>query len=150
MTLPFWQTKNLAQMTPQEWESLCDGCGLCCVHKGIDDDTDELLFTRVACHLLDPKTCRCSDYPNRTIRVPGCVVVAAGDPVLDVLPPSCAYRRLDEGRGLAWWHPLRSGTSQSVRQAGVHASLLSLVSELEVEEDDFAYYLVDLAALDSD
>ena len=117
---PFWKTKTLEQMTPEEWESLCDGCGRCCLHKLRDSDTDALAYTNVACHLLDLKACRCRDYPHRSQRVPDCVnLTPATVRRVDWLPPSCAYRRIAEGKGLAWWHPLVSGDPDTVHQAGV-------------------------------
>ncbi len=117
---PFWKTKNLAEMTRHEWESLCDGCGRCCLNKIEDEDTGRFLNTRAACKLLDLKTCRCSDYENRHQRVPDCVALTpqvVG--TLGWLPPTCAYRLLDEGKPLAWWHPLVSGRPQTVSEAGI-------------------------------
>ena len=117
---PFWEAKRLDQMTDAEWESLCDGCGRCCLHKLRDDVTEALSFTTVACHLLDLGTCACGDYAGRQRQVPDCVQLTpeALDEI-DWLPPSCAYRRVQEGRGLAWWHPLVSGDPDSVHTAGV-------------------------------
>jgi len=117
---PFWEAKRLEQMTDAEWESLCDGCGRCCLHKLRDDVTEALSFTNVACHLLDLNTCACGDYARRRDKVPDCVSLTPAllDEV-DWLPPSCAYRRLSEGRPLAWWHPLVSGDPESVHIAGV-------------------------------
>jgi len=116
---PFWDTTPLHRMTDAQWESLCDGCGRCCLHK-LRDDQDELSFTNVACQLLDTTSCRCRDYTNRRDTVPDCMslTVEVVDEV-DWLPPSCAYRRLAEGRGLAWWHPLVSGRAETVHEAGV-------------------------------
>jgi uncharacterized cysteine cluster protein YcgN (CxxCxxCC family) len=122
MTLPFWKTKTLDEMSQEEWESLCDGCGRCCLHKLRHEDTDELSFTNVACRLLDIDTCRCSDYPSRQSKVPDCVQltpVALRD--IDWLPPSCAYRRIEEGRDLPDWHPLVSGTAETVMTSGASA-----------------------------
>ncbi len=116
---PFWQTKSLDEMSPEEWESVCDGCGRCCLHKLRDDDTEELSFTNVACRLLDRGTCRCSNYPNRRDDVPDCVsLTPAMVREIDWLPPSCAYRLLAEGRDLLPWHPLRSGSPDTVHEAG--------------------------------
>jgi uncharacterized protein len=118
--LPFWKTIPLAQMTRAQWESLCDGCGRCCLHKLRDDDTGALHHTEVACRLLDRATARCTDYANRKARVPDCIKLTPrrlGQ--LDWLPPTCAYRLLAEGRDLPTWHPLRSGDPESVVHAGV-------------------------------
>jgi hypothetical protein len=117
---PFWKAKRLEDMTDEEWESLCDGCGRCCLHKLRDEDTDALAFTNVACRLLDLDTCRCRDYANRQKRVPDCVqLTPATVREVDWLPPSCVYRRLAEGKDLAWWHPLVSGDPDTVQQAGI-------------------------------
>jgi uncharacterized protein len=117
---PFWKAKQLEEMTPEEWESLCDGCGRCCLHKLRHDDDGALSFTNVACHLLDLESCRCKDYARRHRRVPDCVgLTPATVREVDWLPSSCAYRRLAEGRDLAWWHPLVSGDPGTVHDAGV-------------------------------
>ena len=117
---PFWKTTPLGRMTPQQWESLCDGCGRCCLHKLRDEDSDALSYTNVSCRLLDTDSCRCTRYENRHRFVPDCVTLtpAALDDI-DWLPPSCAYRRLAEGKDLAWWHPLVSGSAETVHEAGV-------------------------------
>jgi uncharacterized cysteine cluster protein YcgN (CxxCxxCC family) len=115
---PFWKTTPLDQMTDTQWESLCDGCGRCCLHKLRDEDTEELAFTNVACRLLDLGTCQCSDYAHRQRHVPDCVRLTPGAlPDIDWLPPSCAYRLVADGQDLPDWHHLRSGTTDSVHQA---------------------------------
>ena len=117
---PFWKTKTLAEMSRREWESLCDGCGRCCLHKLRDEDTDEISYTEVACRLLDLQSCRCSDYVDRKKRVSDCVKLTPKRvTTIDWLPPSCAYRMVAEGRDLAAWHPLVSGDPESVHRAGV-------------------------------
>ena len=119
MDAPFWETTSLEDMTAAEWESLCDGCGRCCLHKLRDDDTDALAFTNVSCHMLDTTTCLCRDYANRRRQVPDCVqLTPALLREIDWLPPSCAYRRVKEGRGLSPWHPLRSGNRDTVHASG--------------------------------
>ncbi|HYZ61050.1 MAG TPA: YcgN family cysteine cluster protein [Acetobacteraceae bacterium] len=120
---PFWKTTPLDQMTREQWESLCDGCGRCCLHKLRDEESGELSFTNVACRLLDLKTCRCRNYEHRRQQVPDCVSLTPQSLAeIDWLPPSCAYRRVAEGRDLAWWHPLVSGDPATVHEAGVSVS----------------------------
>jgi len=146
-TRPFWETKTLAEMTAAEWESLCDGCGKCCLVKLQDADTDEVSYTDVACKLLDCGTARCSDYPNRKAKVPDCVVLDAG--VVDQLswmPSTCAYRLVKEGKGLHWWHPLVSGDPDTVRAAGISA-IGRVVSETVIQDDsELLDHLVDWPA----
>ncbi|WP_024459651.1 YcgN family cysteine cluster protein [Marinimicrobium sp. LS-A18] len=133
----FWERKSLGEMTAEEWESLCDGCGKCCLHKLEDEDTGEILYTDVACRYLDSATACCSDYPNRQRNVPDCTVLRPKD-VSDFhwLPSTCAYRLLAEGIPLPDWHPLISGDPASVRRAGVSAAG-RFVSETEVPEEDW-------------
>jgi uncharacterized cysteine cluster protein YcgN (CxxCxxCC family) len=116
---PFWKTKTLKQMSRGEWESLCDGCGRCCLHKLRDEDTEELAWTTVACRLLDTQSCQCKDYPNRRDHVPDCVKLTPKKlAAIDWLPPSCAYRLVAEGRDLPAWHPLVSGDPETVHSSG--------------------------------
>jgi len=117
---PFWQRKALADMSAAEWESLCDGCGKCCLLKLEDIDTSEIAYTNVACRLLDLGTCRCSRYAERRRFVPDCVVLSP-DNIGDLfwMPQTCAYRLLAEGKELPDWHPLVSGDPESVHRAGV-------------------------------
>lgn len=118
--IPFWRKKSLKQMTAAEWESLCDGCGRCCLNKLEDVDTGKIFWTDVACKLLDGESCRCKNYRGRRKHVPDCVKLTAKSVgTLSWLPPTCAYRLLDEGRELYWWHPLVSGDAESVHQAGI-------------------------------
>ena len=140
---PFWETKRLYEMTTQEWEQLCDGCGRCCLHKLEDEDTQQLFFTAVACRLFDAHTCRCTDYSQRTQRVADCMVLHV-DRVQEFgfLPRSCAYRRLHEGRALAPWHPLLSGRAESVHEAGISVRHKT-INEMVVHPDDLEGHIVD-------
>ena len=118
--LPFWETTALGDMSREQWESLCDGCGRCCLHKLIFEDAEEVSHTNVACRLLDLGTCQCSRYSERRRYVPDCVsLTPEGLQEINWLPPTCAYRRVNEGRGLAWWHPLVSGRADTVHEAGI-------------------------------
>ncbi|MCG8354823.1 MAG: YcgN family cysteine cluster protein, partial [Kiloniellales bacterium] len=143
---PFWRRKRLEEMTPAEWESLCDGCGKCCLIKLEDIDTGAIAFTCVACHMLDGSTARCRDYKNRFARVPDCLEVT---PELartaPWLPSTCAYRRLAEGRDLAWWHPLVSGTPDTVIEAGISVAHRT-VSENDVDDEDLEQFIVEWPA----
>ncbi|MFG1361411.1 YcgN family cysteine cluster protein [Xanthobacter pseudotagetidis] len=117
---PFWRVKPLAAMSAAEWESLCDGCGRCCLVKLEDEDTGQIAYTDVACRLLDAATCRCADYENRSAQVADCVrLTPEAVSSLAWLPPTCGYRLVAEGRDLPFWHPLVSGDPASVAAAGV-------------------------------
>jgi uncharacterized cysteine cluster protein YcgN (CxxCxxCC family) len=119
MTPPFWETKRLAQMSREEWESLCDGCGKCCIHKLEDAETGDLYPTNVACRLLDGHTGRCRDYRHRHAYVPDCVrLTPAKLRRMDWLPLTCAYRLIDEGKPLPEWHYLVCGDREAVHRAG--------------------------------
>ncbi|VAW93405.1 UPF0260 protein YcgN [hydrothermal vent metagenome] len=116
---PFWQNKSLAEMNKQEWESLCDNCGKCCLHKLEDDETGEVYYCNVVCHLFDMQRCTCGDYANRATRVPACAVLTVENiPQFGWMPKTCAYRLLSEGKPLLDWHPLVSGDPESVYRSG--------------------------------
>ncbi len=130
---PFWRVKSLDAMTTEEWESLCDGCARCCLVKLEDEDSGEIHFTDLGCKLLDAETCRCLDYRRRRRRVPDCVkLTPEAVRSLSWLPVTCAYRVLAEGGELAWWHPLVSGSPETVREAGVSVRGRVAASELDL------------------
>jgi len=139
---PFWERKTLAELDATEWESLCDGCGRCCLLKLEDADSGEIAYTRIACRLLDIPRCRCRDYQHRQRRVPDCLVL---DPVAVLatgwLPDTCAYRLRAEGKPLHDWHPLISGNPDSVHAAGISVRD-RVVSEEFVHPDARADHIV--------
>jgi uncharacterized cysteine cluster protein YcgN (CxxCxxCC family) len=142
-SLPFWKAKPLAEMSEAEWESLCDGCGRCCLVKLEDEDDGRIYFTDIGCRLLDGETCRCRDYANRSARVDDCVRLTARNLAeLNWLPPTCAYRLLANGRDLYWWHPLVSGDPESVHAAGVSVQSRVARDEDSVPEDKLADHIV--------
>jgi len=139
----FWEKKTLIEMSSEEWEALCDGCGQCCRVKLEDEDTGRIHTTSVVCRLLDTDTCRCRDYANRQTLVPDCVQLDAKNVgEISWLPTTCAYRVLAEGGELAWWHPLVSGEKASVVAAGISVKG-QVLSENEVDEEELGYYLID-------
>ncbi|TAK49732.1 MAG: YcgN family cysteine cluster protein [Xanthobacteraceae bacterium] len=130
-------------MSDSEWESLCDGCGRCCLEKLEDEDTGRLYFTSVACRLFDEGACRCHDYEHRSERVADCVrLTPANVRSLNWLPSSCAYRLVAEGRDLYWWHPLISGDPDTVHAAGVSVRGRIAASEDKVTLEDMEDYIV--------
>ena len=141
--LPFWKTKSLAEMTESEWESLCDGCGRCCLVKLEDEDTAKIHFTDIGCRLLDGATCRCTDYQNRTERVDDCVRLTPDNLAeLNWLPPTCAYRLIGNGGDLYWWHPLLSGDPQTVHAAGISVQGRVVADEDALPEDKLSDHIV--------
>lgn len=140
-TAPFWESKSLDEMTQQEWESVCDGCGLCCLTKLQDDETDEIVYTRVVCAYSDLATGQCSDYANRSTNVPTCVQLTKERVAeFDWLPDTCAYRVLYRGQSLPNWHPLISGSSKSVKAAGI--GLLAIPVVVDTGELDYEDFLI--------
>ena len=134
--LPFWKTKTLEEMTPAEWESLCDGCGRCCLNKLVEEGSDKTLFTDVACKLLDHDSCRCKDYANRAAQVEDFVLLTPQSlREITWLPPSCAYVRLARGLDLYWWHPLVSGDPETVHTAGISVRGRVGACETQVPDD---------------
>ena len=137
----FWKQKPLSSLNQMEWEALCDGCAKCCLHRLEDVDTREIHFTNVVCQLLDQESCRCRDYPNRSRLVPDCITLTLKileDPYW--LPSTCAYRLLAESKELPDWHPLVSGTQETVFESGnsVRGRVIC-----ETEADDLEHHLID-------
>ncbi len=139
----FW-TLPLKDLTQDEWEALCDGCGKCCLNKLEDEDTGEVVFTRIACRLFDASTCRCANYANRKRYVPECLVLTYKTmaEVAYFMPETCAYRRRHEGKDLPFWHPLITGDPNSVHTAGVSAKDWAL-SEMDIHQDDWEDYVIE-------
>ena len=144
LTERFWETKTLFEMTRDEWESICDGCAKCCLTQLQDEESEQLVFTNVACDLLNENTCLCTDYENRSDRVPSCVTMDAGNvqQAAEFAPPTCAYRLLIQGEQLPEWHHLLSGDKEAV-----HANKKSVkgrvVFQRDVDEQDYEDYIVD-------
>lgn len=137
----FWKDKTLDQLTPEQWEALCDGCGRCCLQKLKNPTTGKVYYTWVACRLLDIHQCRCRDYPRRHDLVPDCErLKPARIPKLRWLPRTCAYRLIAEGKPLYDWHPLVSGDPDSVHTAGISVRDRA-ISELYVHPDDVENFL---------
>ena len=141
--IPFWRSKTLGQMTQSEWESLCDGCGRCCLNKLEEDGSDRIFYTDVGCKLLDGESCRCKDYANRTALVSDCVQLTARNiNRINWLPPTCGYRLVAQGRDLYWWHPLVSGDPDSVHAAGISVRGKVGASEATVPDEKLEDYIV--------
>lgn len=123
---PFWKRKTLAQLDQDEWESLCDGCGLCCLQKLEDEDDGSVYYTRIACKLLDLQSCRCTNYAERIRFVPDCIqLTPAQADEFQWLPPTCGYRLVAEGRtcrsGTTWSAATRSGSTRNAFPVRAHA-----------------------------
>jgi uncharacterized protein len=142
--IPFWQRKSLDEMTDSEWESLCDGCGRCCLNKLEEEGNDaDTYYTDVACRLLNGKTCRCRDYANRLDLVDDCVQLTPQSlKTINWLPPSCAYVLIAKGRDLYWWHPLVSGDAETVHAAGVSVRGRISGTEETVPDEDLEDHIV--------
>jgi uncharacterized cysteine cluster protein YcgN (CxxCxxCC family) len=140
---PFWRAKRLKQMSRDEWESLCDGCGKCCLLKLEDEDSDAIDFTDVSCRLLDRETCRCNRYDERKLLVPDCVVLRPDNVgAFEWMPSTCAYRLIAEGKDLEWWHPLVSGDRETVHLAGISVRD-RVIPETDVRDEDLEDHIVD-------
>ncbi len=141
----FWKSTPLEAMSRPEWESLCDGCGKCCLSKLEDEDTGEIYFTTVSCRLFDQASCNCSDYPNRLALVSDCVGLTPDNVrTISWLPGTCAYRLVAEGHDLYWWHHLVSGSRETVHAAGISVRGKITASETDLAEpEDYFAHMVD-------
>lgn len=138
----FWQVKSLDQMTPQEWESLCDGCAKCCLHKLEDEDSGEVWYTNIHCRYLESESCQCTVYQQRNEKVPTCVWLTADQArEFKWLPDTCAYRLLAENKPLPDWHPLVSGDRESVHNADVSIKNKGIPDD-QVPEDDWEDHII--------
>ncbi|TLS68245.1 YcgN family cysteine cluster protein [Mariprofundus erugo] len=139
----FWEEKSLKEMTNEEWDSLCDGCGRCCVWKFEDEDSGEILYTDIRCRLFNDNTCRCTDYQNRTTLIPDCMDTRTlTDKQYSWLPDTCAYRLLHEGKPLFDWHPLITGDKDSVHKAGISVRKKTVCGD-NLSEDDIMDHIID-------
>jgi len=146
-TQPFW-LKPLAELDHEEWEALCDGCARCCLHKVEDEDGGKVHVTRIACRLLDLQHCRCRSYGDRQQRVPDCLDLASAPTgPYGWLPITCAYRLRAEGKPLAWWHHLVSGSRQTVHEAGISVRG-KVLSERHVHPDSWDEHIIDWVELE--
>ena len=143
MTDPFWKTKTLEQMTPEEWESVCDGCAKCCLLKLEDEDSGDIAYTRLHCRLLDGETCRCTNYPERKKHIPDCVTLTPKTvSQIKWMPDTCAYKLLLSGQPLPSYHHLVCGDKNAIHQAG-HSIRGRTVNEDQVLEDDQIDWIID-------
>lgn len=132
----------MAEMSRQEWESLCDGCGKCCCIRLEDEETAAIYITDVVCKLFDAGTCQCSDYPNRSEKVPDCVTLTPENvSQLKWMPRTCAYRLVSEGKDLFEWHHLVSGSRETIHEAGMSVQD-AVVSEVHMSEEEQAQRIV--------
>ena len=138
----FWKKKSLLEMSAQEWESLCDGCARCCLHKIENEATEEIHYTSVVCKYLGQDKCVCTRYEDRTELVSDCIkLTPKGTANFGWLPNTCAYRLVAEGKDLKWWHPLVSGSSESVHEAGISVKG-KCISELYVHPHSVEEYII--------
>jgi hypothetical protein len=140
----FWKHKPLKSLTSEEWEALCDGCGKCCLNKLEDEDTGEVALTRIACRLLDDKSCKCGQYPIRHQFIPDCIVLKPSniDENAYWMPKTCAYRLLWSGQPLFDWHPLISGNPETVHTANISVRGMTL-SEFDINEEDWEDHIIE-------
>ena len=143
MSTRFWEQKSLSEMTTEEWESLCDGCGRCCLNKFEDEDTGQIYFTNVCCEFFDSERCGCSNYAKRSAMMPDCLILSADKPeIFEVMPATCAYKLLHHGQALPEWHPLVSGDRQSVHHSDM-SMRGKVVSEAYIHPQQMVEHIID-------
>ena len=139
---PFWKSTPLTEMSKEQWESLCDGCGKCCCIRLEDEDNGAIYITDVVCKLFDSQSCQCTDYKNRSIKVPDCVTLTPDNvDKLNWMPQTCAYRLIANGEDLPPWHHLVSGSKETIHDAGMSVQN-AVISELAVDEEDHPHRIV--------
>lgn len=144
---PFWKQRPLERLTDQEWESLCDGCGRCCLNKLEDEDSGDIYYTQVACRMFDLDACRCKHYENRTLEVHDCLSLRENlQQALAWLPATCAYRLLAEGKDLPEWHPLVSGDPATVAAAGISVREFAIAEQSGMDLEDYLIQSFHLAS----
>lgn len=143
-TSNFWEQKTLFEMSRGEWESICDGCAKCCLTQLQDEETEKLVFTNVACDLLNDNTCMCTDYENRSDRVPSCVTMDAGnvEQAAEFAPPTCSYRLLMLGENLPDWHHLISKDKNRIHVEG-ESIQSKVVFQKDINDEDIEEYVVE-------
>ncbi len=142
----YWREIPLREMSSEQWEALCDGCGICCLHKLEDEEDGTIVFTGVACELLDTERCRCANYGRRCALVPACrdlqaLYLADDETALAGLPASCAYRRVEAGQELPDWHYLQCGDRGKVHLEG-HSVRGKVLSAVNVHPDDYERFVI--------
>jgi uncharacterized cysteine cluster protein YcgN (CxxCxxCC family) len=138
----FWEGKTLAQLSADEWEALCDGCGQCCLYKLEDEDSGDIYLTNVVCRFLDRTTGQCQVYPERRQAVPTCVQLNPLNVLeLSWIPPTCAYKLVGEGKPLTAWHPLISGNKSNNHRAEFFLGD-QVISETEIDMNDLEDHVI--------
>ena len=139
----FWLEKKLHDLNHDEWESLCDNCGKCCVIKLQNEENNELFYTNVSCKLLNIENCKCTNYENRKKIVPDCVKLTPNNlSQLNWMPATCAYKLVNEGKDLPNWHPLNQGPDSSTI-SDEHSVARKVFSENEINMDKITDYIYD-------
>lgn len=139
----FWELP-LASLTPLEWETLCDGCARCCLHKLQDEDDDlALYYTRVVCQYLDEETCQCRHYQTRQQLVPDCLVMNPEilEEAIDWMPSTCAYKLRYYGKPLKAWHPLIAGNRQLMDEQDISVTG-KVIPDSHVSDDGIEEHII--------